>query len=399
MLKKILFNTSNQIFIGLSFGILTGYFGNPFVLDVARNFSNIYIQFLKLVSPLLIFFSICSTMSSIVGLGELKSLGSRVLFYALLTTIVAAAMGLGMYMLLDPKIDENLAPAIAPDLTVEKEYKIFLHKLFPSNFVGAFLDNNVIAIMIMAFLTGFSTLSLEVEKKESLRALFSSLFDLIIKITELILKFIPLAIWAFVTIFVTDQKSGLDLGPLGIYFSAVIGANLIQALIILPLLLYIKGYSPLLIVKGYSPALSIAFFSKSSNAALPTTIRCAQQNLRLSKKVTNFTLPLCTTCNMNGCASFIIITVLFVASSHGLSFSTLELVVWVLLASLAAIGNAGVPMGCYFLSTAFLVEMNIPLNIMGLILPIYAFMDMVETALNVWSDGVIAVLVDKDSRA
>lgn len=150
------------------------------------------------------------------------------------------------------------------------------------------------------------------------------------------------------------------------------------------------------IAKGYMPALTIAFFSKSSNAALPTTLRCAQQNLGISKRVSNFSLPLCVTCNMNACAAFILITVLFVATSNGMTFSAVELGAWVFLATLAAIGNAGVPMGCYFLSTAFLTAMDIPLNIMGLILPLYALLDMVETAVNVWSDGVITAAAEKD---
>ena len=99
---------------------------------------------------------------------------------------------------------------------------------------------------------------------------------------------------------------------------------------------------------------------------------------------------------MNGCAGFIIITVLFVSMSNGLVFSPFELGAWVLIATLTAIGNAGVPMGCYFLSLALLTAMNVPLNLMFVILPFYAFIDMVETAINVWSDACVTAAVDKD---
>jgi len=101
---------------------------------------------------------------------------------------------------------------------------------------------------------------------------------------------------------------------------------------------------------------------------------------------------------MNGCAAFILTTVLFVATQNGMDFSTTELLAWVLIATIAAIGNAGVPMGCYFLTSALLVSLDVPLALLGLILPFYAFIDMLETALNVWSDACVTAIVDKDLK-
>ena len=102
---------------------------------------------------------------------------------------------------------------------------------------------------------------------------------------------------------------------------------------------------------------------------------------------------------MNGCAAFIIITVLFVAISNGIEFSIAELIAWVFIATLAAVGNAGVPMGCYFLSLALLTSMNVPLDLMFVILPFYVFLDMLETAINVWSDACVTAIVDKEENA
>jgi Na+/H+-dicarboxylate symporter len=115
----------------------------------------------------------------------------------------------------------------------------------------------------------------------------------------------------------------------------------------------------------------------------------------MSPKVANFTLPLCTTINMNGCAAFILTTVLYVAMSYGMEFSPFELVLWIFIATLAAVGNAGVPMGCYFLASAFIAAMDVPMTIMGIILPFYTMIDMLESAINVWSDSCVAAVVDK----
>jgi len=101
---------------------------------------------------------------------------------------------------------------------------------------------------------------------------------------------------------------------------------------------------------------------------------------------------------MNGCAAFILITLFFVCGSQGIVFSPLQMIPWIFLASFAAIGNAGVPMGCFFLTTAFLIGMGVPVELMGIILPLYSLFDMVETALNVWSDSCITAVVDKDLK-
>jgi Na+/H+-dicarboxylate symporter len=173
-------------------------------------------------------------------------------------------------------------------------------------------------------------------------------------------------------------------------------ANFIQAFLILPLLMWYKGISPMQTFKGVIPALTLAFFSKSSSATLPTTINCVQNNLNVPKKLSSFTLPICTTINMNACAAFILITVIFVAEVNGYTFSLSEMFIWIFLATGAAIGNAGVPMGCYFMATSYLVSMNIPLHVMGLILPIYTIIDMFETAINVWSDVCITQVINKE---
>ena len=81
--------------------------------------------------------------------------------------------------------------------------------------------------------------------------------------------------------------------------------------------------------------------------------------------------------------------------SYGMVFTPLEMVLWIFIATLAAVGNAGVPMGCYFLASAFIAAMDVPMTIMGIILPFYTMIDMLESAINVWSDSCVAAVVDK----
>ena len=271
--------------------------------------------------------------------------------------------------------------------------------MFPTNFVAVFLENNVFGAALISGVLGFAILSLPTKQREHLHTLFSGLFQAILKITSIIIRFIPIGIWAFTTLFTQQMMHDMhSLIPLGYYVLCVIGANFVQGFIVLPIILKVKGLSPGKIFSHSYPALLTAFFSKSSSAALPLTIECATKRSGVNKKVANFSLPLCSVINMNGCAAFILITVLFVATQAGVYFSLPMMFMWIILSTLAAIGNASVPMGCYFLASAFLVGMGVPIGLMGLILPIYAFMDMLETALNVWSDISITNIVNKEAK-
>ena len=176
-------------------------------------------------------------------------------------------------------------------------------------------------------------------------------------------------------------------------------ANLVQGFIILPLWLRWQGIKPFSTMKGMLPALSLAFFSKSSVGTLPVTMDTVEKNLNVKPEISRFVLPLCTSINMNGCAAFIFATVIYLMQNNGIEVSLATMGLWVVVATVAAIGNAGVPMGCFFLSASLLASMNVPITLLGIILPFYALIDMLETALNVWSDSCVVKVVDEKARA
>ena len=328
----------------------------------------------------------------------MRLIGRKVFTYTIATTILAATIALILFNIIDPVHAASALITHASGTDSEQaSYVKYLVGIVPSNFFKAFIESNVIGIAFVAIFFSFAILGLPPKQKETLHQFFASLFAAVLKMTGYIIKIMPLGIWAFSTILVKDLQQNYEhVSSLMLYLACVVGANLIQGLIALPILLKAKKISPIQAAKGFSQALALAFFSKSSNATLPVTIRCAEQKLNISPRVANFTLSLCTVINMNGCAAFILITTLFVSMSNGLAFNNFEMISWIFIATIAAIGNAGVPMGCYFLTSAFLLGMDVPLYMMGLILPFYTLIDMVETALNVWSDGCVTMIIDKE---
>ncbi len=394
-MKKIL-NTNILLALAVFFGALSFFFPNPIVYSVADVISDLFIRLLNLVSLPIIFLSIVSTASSMESIHELKSMGGRVVKYTLMTTLLAASVALGLFLIINPT--QGSIPTA--EMVIDPNSHSYFHYLLnavPSNFLQPFIEHNVISVLILSMLLSLAVLTLPDENRHTLHQFFKSLYAAVMKVTIWIIKLMPLAIWAFITLFIRDLNEGLEFKNIALYLAVVVGANLFQGVVVLPLLLKSKGISPIKAFRGALPALSVAFFSKSSNAALPMAMRCVEERLNVSKKVAGFTLPLCTTINMNGCAAFILTTVLFVSMSHGMVYTPVELLLWIFLATIAAVGNAGVPMGCYFLSSAFLAAMGVPLNILGIILPFYSLIDMLETAINVWSDTCVTLLVQKET--
>lgn len=388
------------LFIAVLAGVIGGYLDIPIIFSSADAVAQVFINLLKLVSLPIIFFSIVSTASGMESVHEIKLLGSRVIKYTLLTTVIAAAVGLLLFVLIDPVRNISSTSAIAAvDTLSQPSYLTYFIKIIPSNIVQPFSENNVIGVLVIAMLFSFAILSISSQHRAVLHSFFSGFYAAIMTMTKWIVWLMPIAIWSFVTLFMRDFNQGSEATSLALYLVCVVGANLIQAFIVLPILLKSKGLSPIRVAKGIVPALSVAFFTKSSSAALPMAMKCAEENLKISRKTASFTLPLCTTINMNACAAFILITVLFVAMSNGMTFTPIEMIVWIVMATIAAVGNAGVPMGCYFLASAFLAAMNVPLNLLGVILPFYTLIDMLESAINVWSDSCVAAVVHQDMEA
>ena len=183
---------------------------------------------------------------------------------------------------------------------------------------------------------------------------------------------------------------------LGRYVAVILGGNVLQFFVVLPLFLLARGLNPIRHLGRMMPAVLMAFFTKSSAATLPVTMETAEEKRAgVAPKVSRFVLPICTTINMNGCAAFILVTSLFVMQNGGTHFTLPMMLLWLVIAVISAIGNAGVPMGCYFLTLSLMTGQGAPVGIMGIILPIYTIIDMVETAENVWSDSCVAAMTDR----
>ena len=388
-------NPALLIVISALAGLGIGFSGHPWLMSVVDSIVDIFMRLLKLISTPLIFMAVLSTITGMRSWQTARKTGGALLKYTLATTLIAATIALVIYLLLDPA--HHMHPATDASIVPQPiNYLAHLHNLVPDNLLQPFLQSNPISVLLMALLAGIAVLLLPDDQRASAHHALNIVFATIMNITRLLLKSLPLVIAAFFAQFAATVSSMETIDSLVLFLLCVLSANLVQALVVLPGLLWWKGLSPLTIFQAMRPALLLAFLSKSSSAALPLAIENMESRLHVSPRITRFVLPLCITVNMNACAAFILVTTLFVSMAHGITFTGWELAGWVVLATLAAVGNASVPMGCFMLSSAILASMHVPLQLMGIILPFYAMIDMLESGINVWSDACVTAIVAKE---
>ena len=347
-----------------------------------------------------------AVITTLADLGSRKETGrifARAVTYTLLTTFSAALVGLILYNVIAPgNLPADVVGAGVADVPQKLEklsyYEHFL-SVIPNNMLQPFLAGNVLSVLLIAAFAGLGLAFMpETENRAVLLKGIKGLQELLFTMIRGILYVLPLGILAFAAQLSAQIEAGVIVGSLGKYVAVVLGGNVIQFFIVLPLFLLLRGLNPLHVFRQMSPAIAVALFTKSSAGTLPVTLASAENNLKVNTKVSRFVLPICTTINMNGCAAFILVTSLFVMQNAGIELTVGTMITWLFVAVLAAVGNAGVPMGCYFLTLSLMSSLGVPLGIMGIILPIFTIIDMIETAENVWSDSVVCAMTDHDLK-
>ena len=382
--------------IAIALGVCSGLWGGEMIHAFADFVSSIFIRLFKFISIPIIAVSIIATLASISRSSESGRIFRHTIFYTLLTTILAAALAAVLYVIFSPA-NVAVTSAAVPQVT-EHSYLEYIQSVIPDNFLAPFLSANVLSVLLVSAAIGIaiSRLPRNSRSQEVLLAFFTGAQEVLFILVKWLIFVLPIGIFGFISGLVVEMSKGVAIGGLGTYFVVILAANFIQMLVVLPLLMLARGLNPIKVARGMAPALAVAFFSKSSAGTLPVTMACSENNVGVSRSVSRFVLPICTTINMNGCAAFILVTVVYLMQNAGAEITPLMLAAWVLISTLAAVGNAGVPMGCFFLSASLLASMNVPIMLMGVILPFYAVIDMIETTLNVWSDSTVAAMVNHD---
>ncbi|MCW1428782.1 dicarboxylate/amino acid:cation symporter [Novosphingobium sp. JCM 18896] len=365
--------------------------------------------FLRLLFMLVLPLLFSALVVGIAEMGEiraLRSVGVRTLVYTLVVSSIAVAVSLLAVNLLRP--GGGIDPAAASQLIeqaragaagiVEQSGKAktgvdALVGIVPSNLITAMSENDILAVMFFALFFGVGLLLTQGPKTDTLKTLFEGLFEISMKLIGLVIQLAPIAIFCFM--FNLAAQFGWDLlAKLAAYVGVVLLALGVQMFVVFPLLLrLLAGKNPVTFYRQIQEATVMAFATASSNATLPTTLRVADERLRLPPQVARFVLTIGATANQNGTAMFEGVTVLFLAQFFGIDLSLSQQLFVMLVCILAGIGTAGVPAGSLPVIALILGSVGVPPEGIGLILGVDRFLDMCRTTLNVVGDLVAATVI------
>ena len=404
-----------QILIALAMAVITGlllsHIGGETAEVIIKGLSFIGTLFLNALKMLIVPLVMASIIAGISGIGEraaIGRLGVKTILYYMTTSLIAILIGLALVNVIEPGIvDGRLAKDVinladdGSDIIKHAEarqasdiFNLFLD-MVPVNIVKAAANGQMLGLIFFGLLFGFFMMRIPQPYSETMRNFWQGVFEVMMRITQLVMKFAPIGVFALLTKVVAT--SGLDVfRPLFWFVLTVLAALAIHFFIVLPLILrFVARVNPLLHYRAMAPAILMAFSTSSSAATLPVTMDCVEKNAGVSNRTTSFVLPLGATVNMDGTALFECVAVIFIAQAYGADLSFATQFIIVITALLTSIGVAAVPHASLVAIVVILKSVGIADEGILLILAVDRILDMCRTSVNVFSDSCGAVVIGR----
>lgn len=386
-------------------GTDSSLFGIP-VVAVFDFVGELFLNALKMLIVPLIASSMIVGVAGL-GAGSLGRLGSKTLGLYALTGLCAIALGLLLINVVEPGLvggrparDLLALSAGADEVTravggrgAADIVGVFL-RMLPPNVVAAAANNGeMLGLIVFCLLFGAFIPRLERRHSELLMDFWQAVFQIMMRMTELVMSFAPVGVFALVARVVA--KAGFAAAqPLAVFALLVLAGLAAHMFLTLPLTIrLLTGLNPWPIFPALSPALLTAFSTASSNATLPVNMECVEKRAGVSNRISSFVLPLGATINMNGTALYECSAVLFLAQAYGLQLSLATQVLVVVLALLTSVGVAGIPAASLVAIAVILQAVGLPAEAVGVLFVFDRILDMARTSVNIFGDACCAVIV------
>lgn len=405
-----------KIFIGMGIGILWGLISvwakwEAFTIDWIKPWGTIFLKLLKLIAVPLIFVSLVKGISSLTDITKLSRIGYKTIVIYLLTTVFATIVGLAMVNIIKPgnvfpvEKQEQYRQKFGGQIEMRQESAAemeeqsplhFFEEMVPENFFLAAGDNSkMLQIIFFAILFSLALVLVPGEKTQVVKDFFDGLNDVILKIVDIVMRFAPFGVLALMAALVVDFSGDADIfRALGMYMVTVIIGLFLLIIGLYPILMRLFGGMGIMkFLKGILPAQLVAFTTSSSAATLPVTLKQVTEELKVSKPIANFVLPVGVTINMDGTSCYQAIAAVFIAQVFGIDLTLVQQLTIVLTATLASIGTPGIPGGSIVMLIIVLNSVGLPVEGLALILGVDRPLDMLRTVVNVTGDSTVSTIV------
>jgi Na+/H+-dicarboxylate symporter len=383
-----------------------GAIGTVKLLPLLDLVGTLFINLLKmLIVPLIL----ASVITGVAGLGtgpDLGRLGGKTLGFYVLTTLIAVLIALMLVNIVEPGVKDGqparsllALTADAAEVTEGVKHRAetsildTIKGVVPPNIVEAAANTKLLALVFFAVLFGFFLARIQEPFKGTVLNFWQGIFQIMMRMTGWVMQLAPIGVFALIAKVVA--LSGFEgAGPLLLFAGCVVAGLALYGFVALPILLAtVARVNPWRLYPAMAPALLTAFSTASSSATLPLSLRCLEQNAKVSERIAGFVMPLGASVNHAGSALYECAAAMFIAQAYGLhlSFSTQFTVV--VLALITSMGIAGIPAASLVGIAIILAAVGLPAEAIGVLLVFDRILDMARTAINVLADAACAVIV------
>lgn len=382
-----------QIFVCIAIGVALGLvFGEK--VTVIKPIGDIFIRLLMMLIVPLTFLTLIAGITKLDDIKSLSSIGGMTILYYGLSSLIAGGIGMTIALLLQPgrgmKID--LTKGVQIEIT-EFNFIDNLVQWVPKNPIQAMATTNMLQIIFFAIIVGVTLLAMG-KKADRLVALANDGAELMIRITEFVMKTAPYGILALVANMVASM--GIEmLEEVGMFILSLYISLSILLIFFYPLLIrYLAALNPLRFYRNVAPAMLVAASTTSSGATLPVSMSVAEENVGAPEKVWGFTLPLGATVNMNGMAACVGCIAVFSCNLYHIPITPARMAQFLFLGLVLSVGAAGIKGAGIVMSTILLQTIGIPtVIIIPILASIWPVLDIGNTCCNVTGDLVGTTIV------
>ena len=388
---------------GIIIGLVIKKFPDSLILQYVSDISilagQIFITTLKMILVPLVFFSIVNGISNLASSNKAGTIWRSTLLYFAGTMFFAVFIAMIAMNLFKPGIGVSIdAWQLNEVVTSEAlSFKDFIYQFILGLFENPFAslaNGKILPLIIFSILIGIA-LNEKNKVLNPARDFFKSFYEIIFKIVNWIMYIAPFGIFGLLVNMVVSQNITI-FSQVGIFMLIVIGVILFHGIIFLPTLLFIFNRVNILSLwKGGRVSFISAFATSSSSATLPITLKASQNNFGASKDVSNFVLPIGATMNMDGTAMYEAAAALFIANLVGLDLGLSQQFVLFFIAMIASIGAPGIPSAGMVTMAMVLQVLGLPLEALGILIPMDRLLDTFRTTVNVEGDLVGTLIIDK----
>ncbi len=390
--KKKSISITTQILLatggGVAFGGIVGPWGGNL-----KFIGDIFIRLIQMSVVILVMSAIIGSIGSLKGSG-LGRMGFNTVKWFILFTLFAACLGLGLAEVVQPGAGIQVADPsqiIAPPPASSIQETIL--GFFPTNILGSMAQGAMIPCIVFSLVIGLAISKFAANNpKSTILSTITDLNGVVLNIIQMIMKIAPIGIFCLLAN-VSGAIGFRVIVPMIKYLGVLAVGDVILLAVYFAFAAMRCKINPFALPGKFAKMSLVAITTTSSAITLPTKLEDSVTKFGISRRVSDFVGPLAMTMNSSGAALCYVVMALFLAQTAGITMTTHQIVMSVVLSCLMCMGTISVPGGSVVVCTFLASSLGLPPDSIALMLGVDWFAGMFRTLLNVDADVIVAMLV------